>query len=55
MIVESEQSAMRDFPESFLWGSGTAAHQVEGYNTASDWWHWELAPGSTRTSRCSDP
>jgi beta-glucosidase len=25
----------------FLWGSATAAHQVEGGNTASDWWAWE--------------
>ena len=37
---------MRDFPDSFLWGSGTAAHQVEGNNTASDWWRWERAQGS---------
>lgn len=28
-------------PEAFLWGTATSAHQVEGYNTASDWWHWE--------------
>jgi beta-glucosidase len=25
----------------FLWGSATAAHQVEGGNTESDWWQWE--------------
>lgn len=29
------------FPENFLWGTATAAHQVEGDNTNSDWWHWE--------------
>ncbi|WP_176593450.1 glycoside hydrolase family 1 protein [Sphingobium sp. EM0848] len=28
----------RDFPEGFLWGSATAAHQVEGNNVASDIW-----------------
>jgi beta-glucosidase len=36
--------ADRDFPESFLWGAATAAHQVEGGNTNSDWWAFEHAP-----------
>jgi len=26
------------FPQNFLWGASTAAHQVEGNNTNSDWW-----------------
>ena len=26
------------FPNGFLWGASTAAHQVEGNNTTSDWW-----------------
>ena len=29
------------FPEDFLWGVATSGHQVEGNNTASDWWAWE--------------
>ncbi|MGO9457345.1 MAG: glycoside hydrolase family 1 protein [Acidimicrobiales bacterium] len=29
------------FPESFLWGVASAAHQVEGSNTNNDWWAWE--------------
>lgn len=29
------------FPDGFLWGTATAAHQVEGNNINSDWWHWE--------------
>lgn len=29
------------FPENFLWGAATAAHQIEGNNTNSDWWAWE--------------
>ncbi len=29
------------FPPDFLWGTATAAHQVEGYNRNNDWWQWE--------------
>lgn len=29
------------FPKDFLWGTSTAAHQVEGNNFNSDWWRWE--------------
>jgi beta-glucosidase len=29
------------FPDHFLWGAATAAHQVEGDNRTSDWWEWE--------------
>jgi beta-glucosidase len=35
------------FPDAFLFGSSTAAHQVEGGNTNNDWWAWEQAEGST--------
>jgi beta-glucosidase len=33
-----------DFPENFLWGTATAAHQVEGNNTNSDLWVLEHLP-----------
>ncbi len=29
------------FPKGFLWGTATAAHQVEGNNTNNNWWKWE--------------
>src|SRR5574342_539878 len=29
------------FPRGFLWGTATAAHQVEGNNTNNQWWQWE--------------
>ena len=29
------------FPKDFLWGTATAAHQIEGNNKNSDWWLWE--------------
>ena len=34
------------FPEGFLWGTATAAHQVEGGNWNNDWWAWEHTPGT---------
>jgi len=32
------------FPDGFLWGTATAAHQTEGGNWNNDWWAWEHAP-----------
>lgn len=34
------------FPEGFVWGTATAAHQVEGNNTSSDFWLLEHTPGT---------
>ena len=34
-----------NFPAGFLWGTATAAHQVEGNNRNNDWWAWEDQPG----------
>jgi beta-glucosidase len=39
------------FPDGFLWGTSTAAHQVEGGNWNNDWWSWEHAPNT----RCKEP
>lgn len=36
----------KQFPEGFLWGASTAAHQVEGNNTKSDFWLMENVEGS---------
>jgi beta-glucosidase len=33
------------FPRGFLWGTATAAHQVEGNNTNNNWYAWEQEPG----------
>jgi beta-glucosidase len=39
------------FPDGFLWGTATAAHQVEGGNWNNDWWVWEHDP----QSQCVEP
>ncbi|MCX5693707.1 MAG: glycoside hydrolase family 1 protein [Candidatus Omnitrophica bacterium] len=32
---------MNKFPQNFLWGAATSAHQVEGQNIYNDWWQAE--------------
>ncbi|MFE9423775.1 family 1 glycosylhydrolase [Kitasatospora sp. NPDC006697] len=34
------------FPDDFLFGVASSAHQTEGGNTASDWWRLEHRPGT---------
>lgn len=45
MDRQREMEAMEEirFPETFVFGSATAAHQVEGGNVANDWWEHEHA------------
>ncbi|MBI4035782.1 glycoside hydrolase family 1 protein [Candidatus Daviesbacteria bacterium] len=38
---EHHDHGILKFPEGFLWGAATSAHQVEGENINSDWWTWE--------------
>ena len=33
------------FPDGFLWGTSSAAYQVEGDNRNTDWWEFERQPG----------
>ena len=34
-----------EWPKGFLWGTATAAHQVEGGNVYNDWARFERQPG----------
>src|SRR5207245_930189 len=45
---------IRGFPEGFLWGCATAAHQVEGNNHNCDWWEFEQR-GGIWTGDSADP
>ena len=36
---------IHSFPQGFLWGTATVAHQVEGGNTNNNWYAWENEPG----------
>jgi beta-glucosidase len=40
------QTTEFSFPEGFVWGTATAAHQIEGGNVNNDWWQWEHNPDS---------
>jgi beta-glucosidase len=42
--------AIYHFPRGFLWGTATAAHQVEGNNTNNQWWKWEQEGHTNGTS-----
>ncbi len=39
------------FPDEFVWGTATAAHQIEGGNVNNDWWDWEHKAGTL----CAEP
>ncbi|RSN66609.1 glycoside hydrolase family 1 protein [Actinomadura sp. WAC 06369] len=42
------------FPDGFLWGAATSAHQTEGNNVASDFWALENRPDGFLPERSGD-
>ena len=42
------------FPDGFLWGASTSAHQVEGNNVFNDWWEWEISGGTEPSGEACD-
>lgn len=49
-----EAKPNRSWPSGFLWGAGTAAHQVEGGNSNSDIWLVESLPESGFAERSGE-
>jgi beta-glucosidase len=52
--VEALAATRTTFPKGFRWGVSTAAHQIEGNNTNSDFWFLENIPGSPFKERSGD-
>jgi len=48
------EDGKKRFPEGFLWGTSSAAHQVEGDNRNSDWWEFEQQPGRIANGETSE-
>ena len=46
--------AVVSFPEGFLWGVASAAHQIEGGNVNNDWWAFEHAPDTVCAASSGD-
>ncbi len=47
--------AVVTFPAGFMFGSSTAAFQVEASDTHTDWYHWANTPGKIKNGDTPDP
>lgn len=54
MDLDLSGARLGRLPSAFLWGASTSAHQTEGGNTESNWWHLETAPDSPLTQASGD-
>lgn len=55
-LKEKHDHKTLKFPNGFLWGAATSAHQVEGNNIYSDWWEFEQKkqPSQLRSGKACD-
>lgn len=56
-MIENESSDQVFHEQTFLWGTATSGHQVDGDNKHSDWWAWEsegAIDGGVRSGQAAD-
>ncbi|HEV8601729.1 MAG TPA: family 1 glycosylhydrolase [Patescibacteria group bacterium] len=52
--MQTPQETKINLPKDFLFGAASAAHQVEGNNTNSDWWEYEQMGRLPRSGKAAD-
>lgn len=52
--MNTGSTTLRALPKGFLFGASTSAHQIEGNNLASDFWHYENLVDSRLPERSGD-
>src|SRR5262245_48520705 len=55
LVCAPVSDAILRFPDHFLWGAATSAHQVEGNNQKNDWWRFEHLAGKVAHGHMSGP
>ncbi len=53
-LATGSARAQTPWPSEFLWGTATAAHQIEGNNVNSDYWVLETLPATNFVERSGD-
>ena len=53
ILIQLPTASAFTLPRDFSFGVSTAAHQVEGNNSNSDWWEWEKIPGKIKNGQRS--
>jgi beta-glucosidase len=54
LLLSLRAEAAVRLPEGFRWCVSTSGHQIEGHNSASDWWEWEKDAGRIASGAAVD-